>query len=670
MCKISNYFRNIILALLFLLSLVITITNLFIDASMAFETTSYIYTQALFSLSNFFAILAILIMLISTIKLNFSFKTQHIILSILVLFTAISLWIIFNPEKPIDSYDIYYYANQWSTQGSPSEQYYAYYPYQFGLIHLVKILIDLFHDESVVTTIFRSINLVGLLITANILLDFTKDLTQSKKCTFLFILLWSTFFVPYFLVTFMYGDVIGMTFGCLAVWFYHKFENEQKLALFLLSLITLLIGIYFRLNTSIFGIALVLYTLFSGKVTHQKILMTISFGIITVIGLNIGDLILTYVYGLDVYQTPMIARLAMGFDANGAGTREPGWFNGYIVTMADNFGNDLDAFSHQAVIDLLASFDTFFHSPSYFLNFIGRKFASMIVLPDFEGFLLNFIKAESQWHIFNITIHGSYFIYWFNLISKTAFVLITIGSTIGLIINRNSKNNLFVLLSLIVLGGFTYHILFEAKARYVIPYILLLIPISVLGFKLLYKNHRISNIRDCINHKKALVLSCIFICIALTIYSFHNTVLPTVYFEGYTDTQVTKALSSGSYYSYPVNINDSIDITNVSILTYSENLPDNYAVVQLDIFDQENNVVKSTTLPARQLLNQSWTVFSFDPLHLNPGIYKFQFTSNNPSNENFGIILGNQYTYINEDNVYLNGFDTQLQGNIKVYKNH
>ena len=226
MHKSNIFFRYTILNLLFFLVLIITITNLFIDASMEFETASYTYTQSFLSLSNFYALLFIICILFTRIHISLSYKSQHVLLSVLVTITGLIVWLTFNPEKPIDSYDIYYYANQWVLNGHPTGQYYAYYPYQFGLIYLVKTLIDLFQTENAVTTIFRILNLIGLLITANILLEFTRKLTQSKKCSFLFILFWTTFFSPYFLVTFMYGDIFGMTFGFLAVWLYTKYNPE------------------------------------------------------------------------------------------------------------------------------------------------------------------------------------------------------------------------------------------------------------------------------------------------------------------------------------------------------------------------------------------------------------------------------------------------------------
>ena len=40
-----------------------------------------------------------------------------------------------------------------------------------------------------------------------------------------------------------------------------------------------------------------------------------------------------------------------------------------------------------------------------------------------------------------------------------------------------------MLLCLIFLGGFLFHILWEAKSRYILPYIIILIPVAVQGIQ-------------------------------------------------------------------------------------------------------------------------------------------------------------------------------------------
>jgi hypothetical protein len=38
------------------------------------------------------------------------------------------------------------------------------------------------------------------------------------------------------------------------------------------------------------------------------------------------------------------------------------------------------------------------------------------------------------------------------------------------------------LLALIILGGFVYHLIFEAKSQYVLPYFIMMVPFAAYGF--------------------------------------------------------------------------------------------------------------------------------------------------------------------------------------------
>ena len=62
---------------------------------------------------------------------------------------------------------------------------------------------------------------------------------------------------------------------------------------------------------------------------------------------------------------------------------------------------------------------------------------------------------------------------------QRALMLIIFGVTVMVIIvNRRNLSNEVILLLLSFVGGFIFHILWEGKSRYIIPYIVVLIPIA------------------------------------------------------------------------------------------------------------------------------------------------------------------------------------------------
>ena len=63
---------------------------------------------------------------------------------------------------------------------------------------------------------------------------------------------------------------------------------------------------------------------------------------------------------------------------------------------------------------------------------------------------------------------------------KALLILICVCSLIILIQNRKSLSLELIFLITIFIGGFAFHVLWEAKSRYIIPYIIILMPIAAI----------------------------------------------------------------------------------------------------------------------------------------------------------------------------------------------
>ena len=70
-----------------------------------------------------------------------------------------------------------------------------------------------------------------------------------------------------------------------------------------------------------------------------------------------------------------------------------------------------------------------------------------------------------------------------NLFQQAAYVLALIG-TCGMIKEKRA-GAARLMLPVTVLGGFLYHMLFEAKSQYIYPYMLLLLPLAARGLTML-----------------------------------------------------------------------------------------------------------------------------------------------------------------------------------------
>lgn len=84
---------------------------------------------------------------------------------------------------------------------------------------------------------------------------------------------------------------------------------------------------------------------------------------------------------------------------------------------------------------------------------------------------------------------------------KTLLILMSVCSLVVLIQNRKNLSLNLIFLLTIFIGGFSFHILWEAKSRYIIPYILVLIPIASININNTIKDN-ITRIYNYIKSKK------------------------------------------------------------------------------------------------------------------------------------------------------------------------
>ena len=76
-------------------------------------------------------------------------------------------------------------------------------------------------------------------------------------------------------------------------------------------------------------------------------------------------------------------------------------------------------------------------------------------------------------------------------------LIIIYTSTLLLILRNKDLTNEQILLVLIFMGGFAFQLFWEGKSRYVLPYVVILIPLASIGVKenIQWINNKINNIK-------------------------------------------------------------------------------------------------------------------------------------------------------------------------------
>ena len=182
---------------------------------------------------------------------------------------------------------------------------------------------------------------------------------------------------------------------------------------------------------------------------------------------------------------PMIAWMAMGFSE---GHAAPGWYReDHTVTAFERSGHDPEATAENAR-QVLAERTAYFGShPREALRFFGEKLRSQWNEPSYGSVWLNqvFPSYSEKGALYRLICESGEKVVLAVMDKIQLFVYIS--TLAGLIRMWRKKDLLRCLLPLILLGGLLYHLLFEAKSQYALPYFVLMTPIAAYGLFTLFR---------------------------------------------------------------------------------------------------------------------------------------------------------------------------------------
>ena len=489
-----------------------------------------------FSKNNIFTIILLIAIFIifyifldkiNYIKLNK--RTKNIIFIFLLIFYLIAqiLWINIRKAYPIyDQYEVYNDAKI-IAEGNINElvknEYLQMYPHQITLITFYALIFRICGSTNVVileylNAIANTFTILGLYLIAKIISD-----KQNTLNSFAVIFLSIAFIPLSMLSTFVYGDMLGLAFGVFSTYFVIKYVKLQKIKYLIISGILMSLACYCRTNMLIFFIALTIYLFIDyikyvslikedkintkfNKVLKAiiKIILIFVFIIISVLPTNIVKSYMTSKLQLEKEnQFPTIGHINHGISYEGY--RGPGWYvDKYFDEWKAN-GHNNEVFKQRAK----SLINEYIHNPIMCFTFFINKIDSMWTEPTFGSIWYNtdYMKINDE----DITDEGvnsltkflEDYKYIFEIIGK--IILIIIYSSIFLLLIRNKNiTNEQMLLILIFLGGFAFQLFWEGKSRYVLPFVVMLIPLACVGIKenIQWINSIINNIKTNYKQKK------------------------------------------------------------------------------------------------------------------------------------------------------------------------
>lgn len=367
-------------------------------------------------------------------------------------------------------------ANFYNKEYYGGYSYFNFYPFQLGFVFISECVYRIFGTSSAMPIEVLNVFCTALAYLA--IAKITKHLFNKLSIEFFSIMLLAGCFQPILLCTFAYGNIIGMCCALWAAYFLIRYFKSKKCLLLLPCVALLTVSTLAKYNNLIyvaaFVIMLLIHTIKAKK--WQSIAFALAICIATVGASNL--VIMSYEKRADVELSDGVSQvlyLDMGLSES---YMAPGWYNDIAKStyLEKSFNNE--AANKKAWADI-KNRSYAFSNTDYTIDFFGKKILSQWNEPTFESIWVS--KVKSHYYELNGIANGMYsgslgqfFELYFNWYIQILYLLFAVG-IYCLFLNKKTDITT-VLLPLVILGGFGYHLLFEGKSQYVLTYIPLMIP--------------------------------------------------------------------------------------------------------------------------------------------------------------------------------------------------
>lgn len=417
---------------------------------------------------------------ISTKKLRFA--------ATLFIFAAGILWIFMAKTFPVHDQSLVSKAAGEFLHGDYSrlapKEYLGRFPHQLGIVFILQLIYSIVGEGN--TTFIMVLNVIFLCGIYNMLFLSLKKFTPSERLHNIYWLFAFVNFAPIFYCTFVYGTIIGLFCAVTAIYFLIKFSDKAKIKDFVFSLIFFSIACIAKSNYKIFIIAAIIVLIF--KAIEKKKSLLVLFAFILIFALASPSLINLYyssVSGQKIEKgVPSSLWVAMGLQDGPCGK---GWYNQYNLATYGKAGNDPAKANELAKENISETFKTFGQNPLYAANFFFEKINSQWNCPSFQS-----LWMSDYWNNHSGELSAPAKSMYHGILNKIflkimdIFALLTwCGCTVFYYINRKNLSITQLIFGIIFLGGFLFHLFWEAKALYTMPYFIISLIPAVYGLDII-----------------------------------------------------------------------------------------------------------------------------------------------------------------------------------------
>lgn len=358
------------------------------------------------------------------------------------------------------------------------------YPDQAGIVLIYYFIHCIFGTKDYL--VIQIIN-AALLAGAYYIIGKTAQLLwgeKDKNVQNITVILYILFFPAALYVTLVYGTIPGFAFGAAAFYLQLKFMKSGSLANIVAAGVCISAAVIWKTNSLIMLIAMLIYLMYDlvTGLKDKKKKSFIAILIIILINLISSFTVNTLMQQITKTQVskgmPKTAWIAMGLHETGFA---PGVWNGYSVGLFEDNNYKYEETDFAARKEIEVQFANFMNDKSYAVDFFGRKNAMQWNNPTFNCLGILEGREDENGVKFDNLCFGP-LKYKIIKISDYLQSLILLGACLYLILKRKEQGTGEMLLGITVAGGMIFHMLWEAKPQYVLPYFLLILPYAAAGY--------------------------------------------------------------------------------------------------------------------------------------------------------------------------------------------
>lgn len=363
-----------------------------------------------------------------------------------------------------------------------TEWYFNACPYQLGLGLLYGILMKAFGRTDYFVIQYTQAVCAGVIVYSAFRL--TRELFRNRKASAAVLFCTASFLPIYLYTLYLYGETLGVCFAMLGLLFWLSANNRKTRKkgvtglYWVLSALCLILCYTARLALIIVLIAMVIMALLKAFLDQRWKLLGLTM-LILFLALGGQKQLVAYMETkADVELAdgmPAILTVAMGIqdeDENGTG---PGSYNAYNLWLYFGCGFDGESAASEAFSNIRQTLYRWSQDPAYMVNYMNQKVLNQWNEATYGAF---FMTAEQQdpkeWvNDFYRGTEGDRWYEFLNLYQGMLYAMIFLYFVKLL----GETDDIFSFVpGVLLIGEFCFSMLWEAKSRYIYPYIVMAMP--------------------------------------------------------------------------------------------------------------------------------------------------------------------------------------------------